>query len=201
YSLAIENDKETKSYTLFQLSSVTLLGSGSIEEKCNNSKKYANESISINPHYASAYLGRAMSNLYCLGEPQLIEKDLEKSISLYKDLSGGYELLGMLSYDNKNYEKALKYFEESLVKADIDNTLMGYERPAVKGKILYFISLCNLELGNNELAVKSLAESIMYGQTPGFVLFIGEIQKENYGVFEKVKDDEKFKMILEAFNK
>ncbi|NDK08390.1 hypothetical protein EOM39_04045 [Candidatus Gracilibacteria bacterium] len=189
----------SKSEISFSLSSLELELNG-LTPDIDKSIDYARQSIDYYPNYSMGYTALARG-LYMKNDVSLakeIESNLDKSISLNPDGSYAYELYALHKMDQKDYTGALDYIKLTIDAIPRDMILMESERES-KMTSMWFdsIMLGTLKQGekNQELLLRLIEKTGSFENQK--ILF--QVKRNNYGVFEPLKDNRVFKKLIDNY--
>ncbi|MFN8578401.1 MAG: tetratricopeptide repeat protein [Candidatus Sericytochromatia bacterium] len=131
--------------------------------------------------------------------------DLNNKYSDYLD-SNTYFYLGKLEYENKNYNKALRYFSKSVKEFNKEKSLdfnkdkIVYNLSDITHKLYKYIAYCFYELKRHESSEKYLKIALNCIDnyfSPEIYLYLGKIQfnqenhEETYKIFKQIIDNKK----------
>lgn len=189
----------SKSEISFSLSSIELELNG-LKPDIDKSIDYARQSIDYYPSYSMWYTALARG-LYMKNDENLakeIESNLDKAISLNPNWSYAYELYALYRMDQKDYTWAADYVKLAINVIPRDMILMESERES-KMTSMWFDAIMIWTLRKWEDNQESLLRLIEKTWSFENQKILFQVKRNNYWIFEPLKDNKVFKKMIENY--
>lgn len=183
-----------KAETYFWLST-TELELNWLNPDIDKSIDYAQKWIEVYSQYPMNYI--ALARGYYLkndGNNDLIEKNLDKAISINPNLSYAYELYAMYEFDRWNYEKFVEYIKEADSVVDNDMILMDSQRESTRLAVnfrYYIFTEIHKNKKDVRYIINFLDEKVLQSDLWKSIIK-NQLIRKDYGVLFFLKNNNKF---------
>lgn len=162
---------------------------------------YADKAINLNKNSPLWYLAKARIYILKWEKLEESEKILQKSIDIYNNFSTSYEWLWLLEQWKWNYTKSIEYFLKSIDIIPKDIILMEYEKRNNLARVNYLLSVSLSLWKNKEMSMKHLNNMLIFKDDISLSMFILEIKKDDYWVFNNLKWYKDFEKLVSILKK
>lgn len=199
-ALTFTQAKLLKSEIHYNLSSMYLYDNGN-EKKLDISLSNAQKAIEFNPKSPLGYLWKARVHILQWTQLDEAEKLLKQALILHPNFSTAYEWLGIMEQWKWMYSKSIEYFLKSLEVIPNDIILMNHEKNSNIARVNYLLSISLALWKNKEMAIHHLQQMLVFKDDVSLSMFMSEIKKENYWVFQELKWMKDFEEIVSLLKK